>query len=384
MVHGDCSSSGCYAMTDEQMGEIYALGREALLGGQRSFQVQAYPFRMTALNMAKHRNSPNMAFWRMIKEGSDHFEVTRQEPKVDVCEKHYVFDAVAPGGASTPLNFNPKGKCPAYEVSQEVASAIAERHAQDEREFAELVSRGTATVAARTGNDGGMNPIFAAKLTPAEQFDSDGRIVRVAGSTPGAGPAMPATIVNPPKNLAGDGSTGAVANAAAPARMASADPSSPRQGDGGAMINLFGAKDSGKGPGEASAGPLDQVGSTMSGWFGLRGSKKEAAAPAPTPAKTSTAVNAKPAKPVAPPPKPMLASTHSVPAQLTGPRGASQSPQQSAPGTGAQKPPAGLPSSATALAPTDPANAATSPSPMMAGAQPIRPSGSFENRWGGM
>lgn len=28
MVHGDCSSRGCYAMTDEQISEIYALARE--------------------------------------------------------------------------------------------------------------------------------------------------------------------------------------------------------------------------------------------------------------------------------------------------------------------------------------------------------------------
>ena len=81
MVHGDCSSRGCYAMTDEQIGEIFALGRDSFQGGQKSFQVQAYPFRMTPLNMAKHRNSPHMAFWRMIKQGYDHFEVTRQEPQ---------------------------------------------------------------------------------------------------------------------------------------------------------------------------------------------------------------------------------------------------------------------------------------------------------------
>ena len=93
MVHGDCSSRGCYAMTDEQISEIFALGREAFFGGQRAFQVQAYPFRMTPENMAKHRNNPHMAFWKMLKHGNDHFEVTRLEPKVDVCEKHYVFDA---------------------------------------------------------------------------------------------------------------------------------------------------------------------------------------------------------------------------------------------------------------------------------------------------
>ena len=46
MIHGDCSSSGCYAMTDEQISEIYSLARDSLLG-RPSFQVQAYPFRLT-------------------------------------------------------------------------------------------------------------------------------------------------------------------------------------------------------------------------------------------------------------------------------------------------------------------------------------------------
>jgi murein L,D-transpeptidase YafK len=99
MVHGDCSSRGCYAMTDEAIAEVYGLARDALQSGQESFQVQAYPFRMTPRNMARHRNNPNMAFWRNLKEGYDHFEVTRQEPQVDVCERRYVFNAVAPNSS---------------------------------------------------------------------------------------------------------------------------------------------------------------------------------------------------------------------------------------------------------------------------------------------
>src|SRR6202035_3292191 len=142
MVHGDCSSAGCYAMTDEQMGEIYALGRESFLGGQKSFQVQAYPFRMTALNRAKHRNNPAMPFWRMIKEGSDHFEVTGQEPKVDVCEKRYVFGAEQPPGSTKPLNFNPVGACPAYHIPDEVADALRDKQREDETKTAELITRG--------------------------------------------------------------------------------------------------------------------------------------------------------------------------------------------------------------------------------------------------
>jgi murein L,D-transpeptidase YafK len=95
MVHGACSSAGCYAMEDDQIEEIYALARLAFQGGQRSFQVQAFPFRMTPENMARHRDNPNMAFWRMLKEGADHFEVTRVPPKIDVCARQYVFNAAA-------------------------------------------------------------------------------------------------------------------------------------------------------------------------------------------------------------------------------------------------------------------------------------------------
>src|SRR5437016_868406 len=159
MVHGDCSSRGCYAMTDEQISEIYALARESFFGGQRSFQVQAYPFRMTPLNMAKHRNNPNMPFWRTLKEGHDHFEVTRREPKVDVCDKRYVFDAEVPADAGSvrQVSFNPIGTCPGYQVGREIAAAVAEKQRKDRLQTAELISQGTPTVPVRTGIDGGMH-----------------------------------------------------------------------------------------------------------------------------------------------------------------------------------------------------------------------------------
>ena len=196
MVHGDCSSAGCYAMTDEQIQEIYALGRDSFLGGQKSFQVQAYPFRMTPLNMARHRNNPNMPFWRMIKEGNDHFEVTRAEPHVDVCEKHYVFDAHAPGNASTPLAFHPKEKCPAYEIPQSIASAVKAKEANDERAFAEHVNRGVATVAVKTGADGGMHPVFLAKLQGRSTFELSSLSSSSSDVKAPSGP-LPANV-NPP------------------------------------------------------------------------------------------------------------------------------------------------------------------------------------------
>src|SRR5262245_1679842 len=47
MVHGACSSAGCYSMSDADAGEIFALARDAFKGGQVEFQIQAFPFRMT-------------------------------------------------------------------------------------------------------------------------------------------------------------------------------------------------------------------------------------------------------------------------------------------------------------------------------------------------
>ena len=188
MIHGGCSSSGCYAMTDEQIAEIYALGREAFFGGQRSFQLQAYPFRMTPLNMARHRNSPHLAFWKMIKEGHDHFEVTHLEPKVDVCEKRYVF------GAESADRFSPAERCPAYKVPEDIAVAVREKGRRDEIESVELINRGIPTAPVATARDGGMNPTF---LTAVRSQRDPGAVIRTASGT------IPAHV-NPPEGNGDD------------------------------------------------------------------------------------------------------------------------------------------------------------------------------------
>src|SRR6204780_3713668 len=163
MIHGDCSSRGCYAMTDEQIGEIYSLARESFSGGQPSFQIQAYPFRMTPANLARHRTSPHIAFWKMIKEGNDHFEVSRLEPKVEVCNRHYVFDAAQPANSSKPLAFNPTGHCPAYVVTADIAAPALEKSHNDETQYAALVKSNVSVAPIRTGLDGGMNRGFLSK-----------------------------------------------------------------------------------------------------------------------------------------------------------------------------------------------------------------------------
>jgi murein L,D-transpeptidase YafK len=164
MIHGDCWSSGCYAMTDEQISEIYSLARDVFLGGVASFQVQAYPFRLTPANLARHRNSPNLAFWEMLKIGNDHFETTHLEPKVNVCDRTYVFDAQAPPHSSNPLVFNPTGKCPAFVVNPKIAKEAQAKQRTDEIEYAQLLKDDVPTAPIYSGLDGGMNKEFLARF----------------------------------------------------------------------------------------------------------------------------------------------------------------------------------------------------------------------------
>ena len=120
MIHGACSSAGCYSMTDEQMLEIFAFARDSFRGGQKSVQLQAFPFRMTAENMARHRDNPHIEFWKMLKVGYDNFHVTKRPPEVAVCEKKYVFNKVAEGGT-----LSPTGACPAMTTPQALEVALA-------------------------------------------------------------------------------------------------------------------------------------------------------------------------------------------------------------------------------------------------------------------
>ena len=142
MVHGACSSAGCYAMTDVAVQEIFALAREAFAGGQQAFQFQAYPFRMTAQNMARYRSDPNMPFWRQLKEGSDRFEATGLEPRVAVADARYVF---------------PPFKDPAKE------SLAVARRSEEEARVASLIAEGSASTRV-TYADGGQHAAFTALL----------------------------------------------------------------------------------------------------------------------------------------------------------------------------------------------------------------------------
>ena len=373
MIHGDCSSRGCYAMTDEQIGEIYALAREAFFGGQRTFQVQAYPFHMTPINLAKHRTNPNMAYWKMLKEGNDHFEVTRLEPKVDVCDKRYVFDAepitpTKPNATPVPLRFNASARCPAYQVNPEIAEAVAEKNKRDEIEVAELVRKGTPVAPIRTGADGGMHPVFQAALHPQGVLDSQGGLRSLFDTkVPGT---IPATV-NPPRPI--DPATG-VAVGMPPAQ--GTDPASGRPQNG-----LYGLASTDSKPAPSQPQASGRPVAADSGNIFTRLFSSDGDSPHTAQGGSTGSVTPKPAAPAvarAAPPKP-----EAKPAQLAKARPALPAPAAVQPEPKA--PPQPQYAAAKPLPPaTDPPASPPAGDASLLSNQPTAPVGTFDSRWGNL
>jgi murein L,D-transpeptidase YafK len=366
MVHGDCSSRGCYSMTDEQIAEIYALGRDAFFGGQKSFQVQAYPFRMTPQNLARHRNNPNIAFWKMLKKGNDHFEVSKLQPKVNVCEKRYVFDAEPRNGSTQRLTFSASGKCPVYEVPEEIASLVREKEYKDDAQFAELARRGTPTAPVKTYADGGMNEVFVAAVR-RNQIGVRPQEALFVSTPPGTIPAS----VRPPR-IAELADAPIMNNGVMPGQASGADLTTPQlaiaepapaaqpaaKSSGGLFGSLFASKSEST-PERKDAGAIDK----MARFFGLGkdDSKTKTAEAAPTPK-----------------PKPAAKATHVAAHGAIRPKQAETAPAKPAEALRpAQTAAATVPAAATvtAVAPQTPASTA------MNGAAPVVPTGSFDSRW---
>ena len=235
MVHGVCSSAGCFSMTDKQVDDIYAIGRDALRGGQREIQLQSYPFHMTPENMAKYRLDPNIAFWKELKNGADHFEVTKTEPSVVICGKHYVFGATASGEVSA------TAPCPALQKDEEVESLVAEKEAKDDAKVAELAAKGVRPIRTVYA-DGGQNPVFANYPDTSDPDALVGSPQEIALDEPGR--AAPAVVTVAASDAAKERTAAKVAKApvvetasafAGPARDVATTASEPAQPQSAAL-----------------------------------------------------------------------------------------------------------------------------------------------------
>ena len=94
MVHGNCVSAGCYAMTDAGIEEIYSLAAQALNSGQKTIPVYIFPFAMTEQNMQRAADWPEATFWRSLKPAYDYFEKYRRIPEIRVVNRRYTISAL--------------------------------------------------------------------------------------------------------------------------------------------------------------------------------------------------------------------------------------------------------------------------------------------------
>jgi murein L,D-transpeptidase YafK len=236
MVHGVCSSAGCFSMTDEQVADIYAIARDSFRGGQREIQLQSYPFHMTAENMAKFRLDPNIEFWKNLKDGSDHFEVTKAEPSVMVCGKHYVFDA------TTKDEVVGSEPCPALNRDENVEALVAEKADKDETKVADLVASGVKPIRLVYA-DGGQNPVFTGykDVSDPEALASGPQEIVLGERMKPASAAVKIATADAEKKRAAGAAPAAVDTAASqPAPAAVAVAAAPAGQSGGMLGGLTG------------------------------------------------------------------------------------------------------------------------------------------------
>ncbi|MCL4170236.1 UNVERIFIED_CONTAM: hypothetical protein GTU68_032858, partial [Idotea baltica] len=91
MIHGNCVSIGCYALTDPVIEVVYTLIDAAFRQGQPFFRVHIFPFKMNEINLESHKTSSWAKFWLNLKTGYDHFEQTGRPPNVTVRNGKYIF-----------------------------------------------------------------------------------------------------------------------------------------------------------------------------------------------------------------------------------------------------------------------------------------------------
>lgn len=108
LIHGGCSSIGCFAMTNPVMEEIYQLTQSAIAAGETYVPVHVFPFRMTEANMKAQGQSPWKAFWDNIKLGHDAFLSTLRPPSISICDGKYEFADAPVGSRPGPLSVCPQ------------------------------------------------------------------------------------------------------------------------------------------------------------------------------------------------------------------------------------------------------------------------------------
>jgi hypothetical protein len=205
-------------MTDEQVLEIYGFARDAFKGGQEYFMVEAFPFRMTPENMARHRDNEHFEFWKMLKAGCDQFELTKRPAKVEVCERRYVFNQVPQIENAA---FRSTEACPPASLPPSLASAYSGYEKTWNQNFAKAV--------AKFEHDENRQLAAAQAKAEAEQERAEREAAREARIAANGGQSAPAVLSlfstgNPLKALAAQPTPTPASQSAAPVAAETAIP----------------------------------------------------------------------------------------------------------------------------------------------------------------
>ena len=86
-IHGSCISSGCLAMTDDRIRELFVYCIEAYNSGQEEIALTIYPARLndtrySGLISDYRKDKDKISLWGDLKKSYDLFEQTRVQPTV--------------------------------------------------------------------------------------------------------------------------------------------------------------------------------------------------------------------------------------------------------------------------------------------------------------
>jgi murein L,D-transpeptidase YafK len=226
LVHGGCSSVGCFAMTNAVMAEIFALTEQSLKGGQPRVDVHVFPFRMTAANLEQHAKSPWIDFWRNLREGYDAFEETKLPPRVGICDRRYVVETQRPGevGVEGPLALCGVSRAALVEPSSQSLAPL---------QAAQLpLSRTTSTVPSSTARSQEPSPTPALGLSPGvhlpiERSEFSGRALPPVPPLSAQVALLPPRVMRPRNPKSGPAGGPLQAHLAAAGLLAAAAPTPP-------------------------------------------------------------------------------------------------------------------------------------------------------------
>jgi len=86
-IHGSCISSGCLAITDDKIRELFVYCIEAYNSGQQEIALTIYPARLTDANYSGlisdySKDKDRISLWGDLKRSYDLFNSTRKQPTV--------------------------------------------------------------------------------------------------------------------------------------------------------------------------------------------------------------------------------------------------------------------------------------------------------------